>query len=333
MPRKWLYSPSFDLSFILLPGTLSIFLVLLLKFFNVDKLTAFWWVILVLMIDVGHVYASLYRTYLDKKILSQYKEMLLGLPALLFLAMLLLFGLRELWFWRVLAYMAVFHFVRQQVGFLKLYQRGQALTKTHYNLEILAIYLASLGPLLWWHLSDPLPITWFVAGDFFHFPTDLKNIFYSLSLLPLIVCLGNMFRYSQFPTARFVLILSTALSWSLGIVFLEGDLAFTATNVIAHGIPYYALVYKEQKVFKPNLGLKPFFFLLPLLSLAFIEEGFWDFFIWQEHREVFFYETNSVNLNFGARAFIITLLTLPQATHYILDGIIWKKDFYPLEEV
>jgi hypothetical protein len=38
-------------------------------------------------------------------------------------------------------------------------------------------------------------------------------------------------------------VISTAASWSVGIVLTNGDAAFTLANVVAHGVPYFALVH------------------------------------------------------------------------------------------
>jgi hypothetical protein len=59
--------------------------------------------------------------------------------------------------------------------------------------------------------------------------------------------------------------------------------------------------------------------------MAFIEEGFWDAIIWNEHASIFkiFDPLKSV-FNSTWKQLIIPLLIVPQLTHYILDGFIWK---------
>jgi hypothetical protein len=65
---------------------------------------------------------------------------------------------------------------------------------------------------------------------------------------------------------------------------------------------------------------------LGLLALfAFIEEGLWDLALWKEHKTIFgtdgwrHFEFSDTLLSL-----IVPLLALPQITHYILDGFIWK---------
>ena len=66
-------------------------------------------------------------------------------------------------------------------------------------------------------------------------------------------------------------------------------------------------------------------FLGIIFLLAFIEEGLWDVTLWKEHSEVFHVFNFSNNrLNNTALSIIVPLLALPQVTHYIIDGFIWR---------
>jgi hypothetical protein len=135
------------------------------------------------------------------------------------------------------------------------------------------------------------------------------------------------------------LILGTALSWFFGIVYFNGDLAFTTLNVISHGIPYMALIWffekKKHTIRQPvtskllkvsfgKYGIVLFIFIL--FVLAYFEEGFWDGLVWKEHSGLFspfaflpqIEEKKLLSL-------LVPLLALPQATHYVLDGFIWRR--------
>ena len=67
-------------------------------------------------------------------------------------------------------------------------------------------------------------------------------------------------------------------------------------------------------------------FVLVLVVFASFEEGLWDGLVWKENATLFkpftflpqIEERNLLTL-------IVPLLALPQATHYILDGFIWRK--------
>ena len=114
------------------------------------------WIGAVLLIDVAHVYATGFRVYFDRDELSR-RPWLYGLtPLLAFLVGLAIYSESPLWFWRILAYMAVFHFVRQQYGWVALYRsRGKETGRIGYWIDASAIYLATLYPLIYWHAHLP----------------------------------------------------------------------------------------------------------------------------------------------------------------------------------
>src|ERR1700733_14759798 len=125
------------------------------------------WVSLILLVDVAHVYATLFRTYLHKDAFEKNRTFLLALPAACWIAGSLLYSLNDLFFWRVLAYLAVFHFIRQQFGFVVLYSRKDPpRLRTFRWLDCACVYIATIYPMLFWHTHMPRNFSWFVAGDF-----------------------------------------------------------------------------------------------------------------------------------------------------------------------
>src|SRR5262245_25766983 len=74
------------------------------------------WVPAIVLCDVAHVWATAFRTYLDPRERAV-RGALFGLvPIVGFLASFTLYAIGERIFWRGLAYLAIFHFVRQQYG-------------------------------------------------------------------------------------------------------------------------------------------------------------------------------------------------------------------------
>lgn len=126
-------------------------------------------------------------------------------------------------------------------------------------------------------------------------------------------------------------------SWYIGIVLFDNDLVFTVLNVVAHGIPYMALVWIDIHQRKNKIGgfskivLRKngwIIFLIVIVLLAFTEEGLWDATHWREHRSFFsFFYQIPQQFSFNNLAFLLPLLALPQITHYVLDGFIWRKGF------
>src|SRR5689334_21314346 len=125
--QPWIGKPWVDILFILSPPFLSLLVIVLFPslFRESEEVSIVWWVVLVLLIDVAHVYSTLYRTYFDPQALSKQRHLLWIIPFAGFLGGVLIYSLSSAWFWRILAYVAVFHFVRQQYGFMRVYSRKE----------------------------------------------------------------------------------------------------------------------------------------------------------------------------------------------------------------
>ena len=116
------------------------------------------------------------------------------------------------------------------------------------------------------------------------------------------------------------------------IVATNSDFDFTVTNVIVHGVPYVVLLYVYARRRAPHApdtlgsqiiaaGLGGFLTLLAVI--AFLEELCWSRLVWHDHGWLF--GESEVDLGRGALAFVVPLLTLPQVTHYVLDGMLWRR--------
>ena len=321
-------------------------MVVLLQFstFNFEAVPVWAWVLFVLFIDVAHVYSTLYRTYFDKEEFENRRELYTMVPMVAFLGSLLLHTVSSDWFWRVLAYMAVFHFVRQQYGFMMLYRRVEKSAEWTRWLDRSVIYLATIYPILYWHTHMPRQFNWFVEGDFVSLPwPEISGVAFAFYLL-ILFCYGLKEIWYGFKTGfwnvpKNLVLSGTALSWYVGIVWLDADMAFTVTNVVTHGLPYVALIWvytekarEESRVWPSfifgkarSLSLQVVYFYGLLLGLAYVEEGFWDAFIWREHDVVFpAFQALPFLTDEVLKSAAVALLILPQLTHYILDGFIWR---------
>lgn len=348
---KWIVGKWFDSAFILLPHFIGLILLLLFPHvfaqFNVSVPVAAW-VVLILCIDVSHVYSTLFRTYFDKEALKQNGDTLLLIPFAGLVAGIIAYQISSILFWRLLAYTAVFHFIRQQYGFLKLYLNKTNAPEWSRTFDVIGVYAFTGLPILIWHFTGPKNFNWFVENDFLYLPnTLLKNsftaLFYALALAYFAKEVWLFVKHREFSLPKTLFLTGTGLSWFVGIVWLNGDLSFTFLNVVSHGIPYMALVWhygNKNYLKKPGYHwLKKFFtplgvlgMLVVLLIFGYIEEGLWDGLFWHEHRQIFTLFTELPSLTDSIWAgILIPLLTLPQLTHYVLDGFIWKigqNNFY-----
>ncbi len=345
--QSWIKSGLVDGIFILSPPFLALLAVMIFpaEFKNSGSMPVQYWVILIVMIDVAHVYGTLYRTYFNPSEFGQRHPLFIAIPIFCYVIGVLIYIFDGLVFWRVLAYLAVFHFVRQQYGFMRIYSRRENQNRLFSYIDTAAIYIATIYPLLYWHFAGQHKnFNWFVDGDFVLGNSSvilaISKVIYLLIIAAYIIKESWLIiSKKQFNIPRNVLMAGTFLSWYFGIVYYNGDMAFTTLNVVSHGIPYMALVWiyerkryltvKEKKTallritFSKYAGVICFIGLI--IFFAYAEEGLWDGLVWKEHPGVFriFAMLPSVNQNI-LLALLVPLLSLPQSTHYVLDGFIWK---------
>ncbi len=291
------------------------------------------WVTTILLIDVAHVYATGFRVYFDREELARRPGLYFGVPLLGFLAGIAVYSLGSGVFWRVLAYLAVFHFVRQQYGWVALYRAKAGETNLwEKRLDTAAIYLATIYPLVYWHGHLPRGYEWFLPNDFLPglpaaVAAVLVPVYWGVMLL-YVLNSGRRWTIGRANPGKDIVVATTAVCWYVGIIAFNSDYAFTVTNVIIHGVPYMALVYwywrsrqsrgaaREASAWKMLV-----MFLGTIWLLAYVEELFWDRTVWQERNWLFGGAVASERWQFV----VVPMLAVPQLTHYLLDGFIWKR--------
>ena len=290
----------------------------------------FMWIAAILMIDVAHVYATGFRVYFDRAELRQ-RPWLYALTPLLALAIgMAVYSESPVVFWRTLAYLAVFHFVRQQYGWVALYRaRGGEHGRLGWWIDATAIYLATIYPLVYWHCHLPRRFWWFLSGDFANLPQWIATFLAPIYVLAMIAYVSrSIYRAvakKEFNPGKDVVLVTTAVCWYVGIIAFNSDYAFTVTNVIIHGVPYMVLVYWYRNRNKSISGASHMpriaSFLGVVWLLAYAEEMLWDVGLWHERSWLFgtAWETGWIQW------LLVPLLAVPQITHYVLDGFIWRR--------
>ena len=301
------------------------------------------WISAILLVDVAHVWATGFRVYFDRDELLRRPALYFGTPAFAFAAGLLLYQCGSLVFWRTLAYLAVFHFVRQQAGWVALYRRRAGETGGKF-VDLAAIYLATVWPLVWWHAHLPRRFSWFLPGDFFGGSVaeavavvePVVRGVYIASLATYVARAVRQARAGRPNAGKHLVLATTAVCWWVGIVVFDSDYAFTVTNVLIHGVPYLVLVYlwtaKRREsgdvvglLSGPRSGWRlVVFFLATCWLLAYGEELLWDRSTWNE-RPWLFGEAFPGEAGAGLAALWVPLLATPQLTHYLLDGFLWRS--------
>ncbi|MGA9996236.1 MAG: hypothetical protein WBP93_12530 [Pyrinomonadaceae bacterium] len=337
--RLWLFSAPVDLGVFLGSAMVSLLALWVGARAGVlDGSSPEWtWIPAVLLIDVAHVWGTGFRVYFDGEELKRRAWLYALVPVLGYAFGVALYSEGELVFWRVLAYLAVFHFIRQQYGWVMLYRaRLGERDRAGRWLDTAAIYIATVYPLIYWHTHLPRAFWWFLANDFTGIPMFVERVMQPVYWLVLAAyALRSLYRWlvkGEVNPGKDIVVLTTAVCWYVGIVGYNSDYAFTVTNVVIHGVPYLALVYwyartrrAEARAPYRALARGPITFLATLWLIAYVEEMLWDRGVWHERAWLFGGAWDVETL----KVLIVPLLALPQLTHYVLDGFIWRRKSNP----
>lgn len=337
----WLLSKKTDLLVLFAPVWLCWLVSFLLPEEIITADAPLWvWVVFVIGIDVGHVWSTLFRTYADKEEFSHHRALLTLTPILCFIIAFLISSISFHFFWRCLAYLAVYHFIKQQYGFMRIYKAKAGDFHKKIFQDEWVIYLSMLYPVLYWHLNLDRTFHWFVAGDFVQLSlssTYLKwfNLIGNGLYLTILTgwVLEELVIIKTISVGKLLWVITTAGNWFLGIIYFNSDLVFTITNVVGHGIPYIALIIfyqdKKEKLKKIPRKIPLLVTLLTgVLFLSFAEEYLWDMLVYRENVTFFstFLNYPPFENTMAIQQIGLSLLSVPQTTHYVLDGFIWKNN-------
>jgi len=297
-----------------------------------DELPPWGFLVFVVGIDVAHVWSTLFRVYLDGDEVRRRPLLYGSAPLVAFGLGVAAHAVSSAFFWRALAYVAVWHFVRQQVGWAVLYGRRAKSPEWVVRFDRAVLYVVTLAPVLWWHAHLPRPFWWFREGDFVDgLPAAVGTAALALQFAVLLAWLVTMAATRHLHAGKALLVAATWAAWFGGIVLAQSDLAFTVMNVGLHGVPYLALTrrYAAGRLADGGYGRLaglvraglPAFVAL-LLALAFAEEALWNGLVWHEHPTLF--GAWGVDLSPALLTLVVPLLSVPQVTHYLLDGFVWR---------
>lgn len=311
--KPWLFSRRMDLLVFGGTAAIALLLVALAPWIGAPGKDAprWTWITGVLLVDVAHVWSTVFVVYLDpiERARRPFFYRVVPLACFAFGVVVFMLGGLPL-FWRCIAYLAVFHFVRQQYGWVMMY-RARAGERAYRWLDTATIYATTIYPLLVWHAAPPRDFQWMREGDFvIGLPPIVATIagYAYVALLAAYVARAIVVRN----WGKHLVVGTTAACWYVGIVATNSDYAFTVTNVFIHGIPYMALVY----IYARNAGSRllargPWIFLGTLWLIAYVEELGWG------------------HAGGDWEWIVAPLLATPQLAHYVLDGFLWSKKRNP----
>jgi hypothetical protein len=317
-----LNSPKLELSFIYIPGLIGI--IIGVMFPNLGNSSFLYALLAMSIIDSGHVYTTLWRTYLYKKELISSKRYLI-FPILSFL---LFFawnssGLPGLW--KFVVYSTLFHHVRQIYGLSKWYQN---LNKRSDKLSDFFLYTLSILPIITYHFRSGAIAQYNTIYDLFLFPNILivriLTILFFGFLLAWIYYEKKLWEKGVKEINRVISIAYPTIIFSY--CFFIGE---TLTQVLIpllfiHGISYIGIMgitlKRTQKIKFSSFSKAIFVIIFTATTLGICEA-------WIEQNVI-----ELSNPSFLNSLFIGIYLT-PLFCHYYFDSVIWKKGHWESNEI
>ncbi len=312
METRWIgKSASWDLVWLYFPGVLAVLLSHLIPFAEDSTLTIVFAFIALGLLDSGHVYTTVWRTYFHS---PERKRSLVYLWAPL--------GFFLLFFWwsflnipflgPFVVYITLYHNFKQLYGVNSWFQR---LNLSAQKNDKKIFYFLTLAPIFIAHFRSDFPkIAYYSTNDFFWVPN--AQIFRPLVLS--YFCLAGSWLIFEWRAHRswlriFSLIYSAIL---YSVCFLVGknlsQVLFPL--VISHGMAYLGLM----STVLPKLQKENFRFKRPVLWIVgtaivfgslefFLEDSFW----------------NRSNPYFAISS---ALLLTPLFCHYFFDSFLWRRN-------
>lgn len=306
--------------------------------------------LLVVAVDVAHVYATLFRTYLDRRELVRRKALLCACPLIAFVLSLAFHLISPRLFWTVMAYYAMYHFVKQDFGLLALFvaRAGSRPSKGRMRLEKYTLYAGAVLPILIWHSQPPERFNWFGTGEKFIFTTPPELLLPLKVTYCLVACNYAAWEVwagtQKLNPGKLFIMMGSWLTWGIGTSF-DGQVLTLGWLNLFHGIPFIVMVgvyCRNRWATLAPIGCsdrvivlltKQWRLFIPcLVLLGLLEDLLWDIFVWQDYVpllwEAFLPRLAGELPELGpvCKSVAVSLLSVPQVVHYILDGYIWKFD-------
>lgn len=315
-----LEDPKKDIFLILTPG---FFIFALVYFANLPEL--YFQVIffaVFALIDSGHVYTTLWRTYLNPKEWRTHK-IYIYTPLVILGVIFAWYHFQIPYLWSFIFYATVYHHLRQYFGVLKWYEKLSSSYSPHSG-KIL--YTLSSLPLIASHFRHDLKLTFYTKNDFINYPH--QKLFWTFTVLHLALLLLwllwelRLFQKSKFCLHRFLSILFPVSLYSLVAYFGKSTVHVMVPLIVAHGIPYISMMAismkRSQKVRFPHYKKILTYLILTAIICGSLEYGF----------EVFGPNLDDHYLFLSPplwESLLVGLYLIPVLSHYTLDAFIWRR--------
>jgi len=345
----WVLSPPMDILGFFLPLAVALALVPLTRHVPDKAVPLPYHVSLVVLIDVAHVYGTLFRTVLDSEATAKNRALFLRAPPCLFAGtMLVIFAGGEELGWSLLAYYAMYHFAKQPFGILCLYKarKGERGAVDH-RIDYWTCMAGALIPVLIQHTDENAYfLHWFNNGErlLFYFPNWANIPLYVLYVLVPLFWFGRSLLQWRLGVRRVnagkIWIMGVQyVSWYIGVL-CDHEVRSLAFVNLFHGVSSMVLVYSvvqrryaawrkrspatmqwRDKLCEAMVS-SPWPYLAVMVMFAVVEDVSWEVCVYQAYLPQMGVPVPILQAQW--RALVTALLMQPQLSHYFLDAYIWR---------
>ncbi len=270
------------------------------------------------VIDSGHVYTTMWRTWLHKEEVIT-EKLYFFFPVAFFLLFATWFYFELPYLWSFVVYSTLYHHTRQVYGFSKWYQK---LNKRQDNESDRYLYFFAYFPMVIYHFRPEAIGSYYTDTDLFLYPQPVLRDFLLYFYLMVAMTWGyREWRLWQSGIREPNRILSVAYPGVIyAFCFLVGN---TVTQILfpllfIHGIAYFGVMgqsmSKTQRRFQ-NEGIAILVVLVTAVVFGLTESWFEENFVGHKLGE-----------NPILNSFIIGLSLTPLYCHYAFDAMIWRKN-------
>jgi hypothetical protein len=275
-------------------------------------------------LDTGHLLSTAFRSYLDAEVRRQRRVLLFAAPPLIGLAggaIYVAFGAQ--YFLYVVAYMNLYHIVRQQYGWLAFSRRrGGESSGIDRPLDKYTLYAAMILPALWTHV--------FLGPSPRRIPVAKSEALSGLIVCAFVVVIGTYLARQAYKMAagqplnpaKLLLVLSTAATWG-AVMFLRSPFLPLVASLY-HSVPYLGLIYiSARNNGAPTSAPRALFgrrYSWGAYAVVVVAAGYLG------TKSLHVLDGVPADLTFGVSLVVFTAV-IP-VMHYLIDGVIWKRRAY-----
>lgn len=326
MKQHWILG-SFrrDFLFLTLPGLLAIAFAVATRHSQEWAVRVWIAYFIYICIDSGHVYTTMWRTYLQPAEFNERRRLYLITPFAFMIVFALWVGLRLPGLWEVVVYGTLFHNFRQLWGFLRWYEKVEGRKDPNTGFFFHAFIFI---PIAAFHVNPVRPKGYYYvnAGEMLHWPNEIAYkaclVAYFAVVVVFLLHEFQNWRAGLREPGRLLGLLTAMAIYGYGPLFGTTFSEVILPLVTSHGIAYMAVMSQttDRLGHTKWSGFKNLLIVMVVTAVVLgVADGLMQYML-VDKESVSADEVPTWGL------IVATALSLgPLYSHYLFDAFLWKK--------